>query len=392
MVSLALVATAHAQSSEITALIRLAQERSSLVKAAQSIVDARRASLSGARINPGPSLEVAPGVGYTNGNSVLSQEFDLFGRRRASSKLAQANLKLAQIEVMRAQQDVSQEFLVNVAKLHSANGEVEGARLSLESAKALQVAVAKQHEIGEAPRVHVTRAEVDVLRATQHLTIAEGRLRSTKLALQSLLGQEIPLTSLAWPEIEEIGTIARSFDLMRAAQQVGIVEALVDMSRSAFAPTFTAGLATDIWSLDRNAFKRDNVGLQLSLRMPLFDSGQRRAALNASRNEVVSAQAVVSEAQRFADLKLAEATSAFETAKTVAASYEGDVLPKGESMLTAMREGYASGLVTLVEVLEAQQTLAKLRQDHIQAVLNLRLAEVELWKAQLILPGTEVPR
>jgi outer membrane protein TolC len=45
-----------------------------------------------------------------------------------------------------------------------------------------------------------------------------------------------------------------------------------------------------------------------------------------------------------------------------------------------------------VEVLEAQQTMMRLRQDRVQAMLDVRLAEIQLWKAQLALPGVEVNR
>lgn len=392
LVWVAIIVTGHAQPSEISALIRQAQERSSLVKAAQSVVDARKASLTGARSNPSPILELSPGLGFTNGNSVLSQELDLFGRRRAASTLAQANLRIAEIEVARARTQVSRELLTGVADLLSASDEIASVRVTLESAGALQAAVAKQHEVGEAPKVHVTRAELDVLRATQMLTASEGRLRAALAAVQSLVGQELTINSLVWPANEQTGGAARSFELLEATQQVSLFEAQLDVIRSEYAPLFSAGVSTDAWSLDRNAFKGDNFGLQFSLRIPLFDSGQRRGALSATRSEAIAARARVGEAQRIAELELAKARTAFKTAKTVAASYVGDVLPKAESMLIAMRQGYASGLVTLVEVLEAQQTLAKLRQENIQAVLNLRLAEVGLWTAQLKLPGTEVPQ
>jgi outer membrane protein TolC len=108
--------------------------------------------------------------------------------------------------------------------------------------------------------------------------------------------------------------------------------------------------------------------------------------------EVTAAEAKIDDARRRSNLKLAEAVTAFEVAKTVAANYEGDVLPKGESMLTAMREGYSAGIVTLVEVLEAQQAVARLRQERTQATLALRLAEIDRWNALLTLPGVEVPR
>jgi hypothetical protein len=232
------------------------------------------------------------------------------------------------------------------------------------------------------------------VKVVQQLAQAEGRVKIAQAALNSLGGTDIDLQGVAWPKIESGSTvaIARSFELLEANQRVALVVAKTEVVRSEFDPSFSAGIAADVWSLDRNAFRRDNFGIQVLLSMPLFDSGQKRGALGASRSEVNAAKARVAEAQRIADLKLVEADAAFKTAQLVVTTYEGDVLPKGEALLTAMREGYSSGLVNLVEVLEAQQTLVKLRQERIQAVLTLRLAEVDLWRAQLALPGTEVPR
>lgn len=337
-------------------------------------------------------LELSPGVGFTNGNTVLSQEFDLFGRRSAATQLAEATLKVSELDIVRARADVSLEVLKTLAALLASEQELEISDASVKSAKALLAAVTKQHEIGEAPKVHVTRAELDVLRATQQLTQAKGRFKLTQAAMESVLGTELSAQNIRWPDANLSPAPAASFELLSANLEFNVAEAQARVTRTEYAPTFSAGLASDVWSLDRNQFRRDNFGLQISFRMPLYDSGQRRGILKSSELEIAAARSRVEEARRKANLRFVEATQAYETARLVAANYEGDVLPKGEAMLTAMREGYAAGLVTLVEVLEAQQTLMKLRQEQVQATLNLRLAEIDLWNAQLTLPGVEVSR
>lgn len=389
---IALASITSAQSTDITSLIRQAQDRSSHVKAAQAIVDARRASLGATRSLTSPVLELSPGVGFTNGNTVLSQEFDLFGRRSAATQLAEATLKVSELDIVRARADVSLEVLKTLAALLASEQELEISDASVKSAKALLAAVTKQHEIGEAPKVHVTRAELDVLRATQQLTQAKGRFKLTQAAMESVLGTELSAQNIRWPDANLSPAPAASFELLSANLEFNVAEAQARVTRTEYAPTFSAGLASDVWSLDRNQFRRDNFGLQISFRMPLYDSGQRRGILKSSELEIAAARSRVEEARRKANLRFVEATQAYETARLVAANYEGDVLPKGEAMLTAMREGYAAGLVTLVEVLEAQQTLMKLRQEQVQATLNLRLAEIDLWNAQLTLPGVEVSR
>lgn len=381
---------ASGQSTDIALIIRQAQDRSSHVKAAEDIVEARRASLMGSRSTVSPMIELAPGAGFTNSNAILSQEFDLFGRRSAAIMLANANLKAAELQLQEAKADVSLEVLTTLAKFIAAQEEFEGALAALESAKALLSAVSKQNEIGEAPQIHRTRAELDVLRATQNFTRAESSRRASQSAFNSALGAELNLREIHWPILNLGSAPANSFDLLSAQQELAAAEAQTRVTNADFAPTFSVGVASDIWSLDRNQFRSDNFGFQLSFKMPLFASGQRSSAWKASNLEVTAAQSRIDEAKRKANLRLVSATEAYTTAKSVAVSYEGDVLPKAEAMLIAMREGYMTGLITLLEVLEAQQTVMTLRQEQVQATLNLRLAEVEMWNAQLILPGVEV--
>lgn len=396
LLSLALFASASmavADPPDIGALIRDVQERSNLVQAAQSHVLARRARLASARSGISPQLELAPGVGLTNGNSLLSQEFDLSGKRTASARIALIELQAAEIEVVAAKAAVTIELLSGLAKLLAAVDEAESARSTLSGVRSLHEAVAKLSSIGEAPKVHVTRVEIEVIRAEQQLALANGKLEACRAALQSLLGKTIELPVQAWPATGRSGVnVAVSLDVLKARLNLEQAEARARMTRADFGPTFSAGIASDIWSFDRDPFRSDNFGFQVTLKMPLFDRGQRKGAEKASELEVAAARASLDEAQRRAALAITQAVSAYTTAESVARSYSSDVVPKGESMVASMREGYASGLVTLVELLEAQQTLTRLRQERVQALLSLRLAEVDLWHAQLNLPGIEVPR
>src|SRR5688500_13534832 len=59
--------------------VALAVRQSPAVAAARSRLEAAAASVRGARAPFNPQAEVAPGVGFTNGNALLSQQFDISG-------------------------------------------------------------------------------------------------------------------------------------------------------------------------------------------------------------------------------------------------------------------------------------------------------------------------
>jgi cobalt-zinc-cadmium efflux system outer membrane protein len=388
----ALGVVSSAQSEDISEYIRKAQSRSSLVKSAVASFESRQANQRSVGSAFSPVLELSPGFGFTNGNNVLGQELDIFGRRRAASTLAAAQTYLAQIDIASAKATVSKQFLTSLAQAIAADKEVENALAARSAAQALRSAVAKQQEIGEAPRLHVTRSEMEVLRAEQVVALAKSRQAAAQAGVSSLLGEQLNFAEIAWPTVVPSGTEARSFELLVAEAQFSESEAQSQVVRSDYAPSVSAGIASDAWSLDRRAFNRNNFGVQLTFRVPLFNAGQRRDAIQSTNLAAAAARAKVEEARRAASLRLTQAQISHATLLQVSKAYDGDVIPNGEAMLAAMTDGYSAGIVTMLEVLEAQQTMFKLRQERVQALLELRLADIQLWDAQLALPAAEVNR
>ena len=90
---------APAEGLSVEAAIRLALERDPAVAAAQSRLEAATAGVRGARAPFNLQGEVAPGVGFTNGNALLSQPFDIGGRRSAAARAATGARSAAQGEL-----------------------------------------------------------------------------------------------------------------------------------------------------------------------------------------------------------------------------------------------------------------------------------------------------
>lgn len=383
IICLALISSATASlagPNDVPTLIRIAQERNAKVRSATAIVEARRAAFLGAKAPVPAHLELSPGLGFTNGTIFLGQEFGLYGRRKSATALAKSDIVRAEFELAQVKSDVSYEVVKTVAALLVAADEKRSALSAQESAKALEAAVTKRHELGEAPRVHVSRAELEVLRANQSVHRANGHLESAAAGVQSLVGYKVDAEDVIWPQGNR-PTLAglSSFDLVMAAEDANRARIRIQAVRSESLPTLSAGLTTDVWSLDRGA--RGRFGVQVAFRLPVFGNGKARSAEKESQLESEASRNLVNEAVRQAKLREQQAETGWTAAALVAYSFEGEVLPKGESMLTAMRDGYTAGLVSLVEVLEAQQTLIKLRQERDQALYALRLAEIELWRA-----------
>lgn len=344
-------------------------------------------------------LEIAPGVGFTNSNFVLGQSFDFSGTRAAKAQRAKAEVEVARASLRRAQMAVGAEFLSAYASYLASRRNEASATSGVEIARATVEGIRKRIEIGEAPAVQLTRAEVELNRAEQAMTLAQSDVETSRASVNSLLGQ-LSITDVpgpAWSPVSDVralsqGALLRRPEAVEALAHIEVAKAGELEARRAGLPSLFAGVAADTWSLDRRPAQRDNIGLQVRLTMPLFDRGENRFAVRSAEAARKGREAELKDAERRINLDIETATSNLSAAREVAKSYETGIVPKAEQMVKAMQSGLESGLTSFLEVLEAQKTLFQLRREASDATRNLHLAEVRFLTATAALPGLETPK
>jgi outer membrane protein, heavy metal efflux system len=340
-----------------------------------------------------PQFDIAPGFGFTNGNAILSQEVDVFGTRGSLAGVAREKRKSTEIEVRIAKHQVAYDALVAYAALLSAQeAQSNGHKLAL-TANALVDVVKKRVEIGEAPKVHQTRAEIESKRTAQIVAELDAKLIDAQLCVASITHMEHPteLKAQGWlPSLPQSTGSLPSIEW--ATSELRVAEAELNAVKKQNRPQVTVGIASDMWSLDRDMIKSRNFGFQLSLSAPLVDRGENRFLIKAAEEGITQRRALLAEAERIANLEQTRATVALNVARVVQKSYEGDVLPKAEEMVKSMQDGYRAGLITLVEVLEAQQTYNQLLRDKVLADHQIRIAELGVLRASGALLEIEVSK
>lgn len=184
-------AAAHGQTPEpLESFIVQALERSPKVRAARQLVEAMRLGHASIRSGANPRVELAPGLGFTNGSLALSQELDLFGSRAARSRVAEAEARRAEARWLAVGLDQAGRVLADLVALETATELANAARESADLARELLAIVEKRAEIGEVPRIQVTRAELEVLRAEQAARRHAAERERSEAALRSLVGSE----------------------------------------------------------------------------------------------------------------------------------------------------------------------------------------------------------
>jgi outer membrane protein TolC len=161
--------------------------------------EAARQRLRSLRSLQNPTLELVPGIA---GNEeardeevILAQPFDVFGQRRARSRVAVAELRRAQAETTLAERTMIVEVKNAAADLFaSQEAEVLG-QVQVEVAQLFRDAAARRAELGDVPPVQVQRADLELLRVQNELTNAQAERLARRAALNQLVGQppETPL-------------------------------------------------------------------------------------------------------------------------------------------------------------------------------------------------------
>lgn len=179
-------------------LIRLALQNNPQLPIARENLEAARQRVGAARANPGPTLQIVPGLGNRVARDeeiILSQPLDLFGKRRARAGVFAAEARRAE-----AQSTLTERSLVVAVKNAAidlfASQEAESlGGVQLEVAQLFRDAAARRAELGDVPVVQVQRADLELLRVQNELTNAQAERLARRAGLNQLVGQapETPL-------------------------------------------------------------------------------------------------------------------------------------------------------------------------------------------------------
>jgi cobalt-zinc-cadmium efflux system outer membrane protein len=382
---------------DVTGAIRLALAQSPTVRAGRHRLEAAEASLRRARSAARPTVELAPGVGFTNGNALLAQEIDIAGRRGAASRVAAGDREAAAAEFSLARLQAAADAQLSYFDLVRAEGGVDAAEEAATLARRIAESVRRQVEAGLAPPIQATRAEIEVARAEGELLRAAGDRRARAAALNLRFGRSpeaavVPVDALPLPAAPASGrelterALAQRPDLQIARARLEARRGSVEAARAQGRPFLAAEVPADIWSLDRDPFQSEDLGFQVRLSMPLFAGSVRRAEVDRARASVREGEAELETETRAAAIEIARAAAELEAARSVALTYQERILPRSQELLSASERGFEQGLSSYLEVLEAQRVARQTRSEGLVALFEAVRARIALDRALGTLP------
>ncbi len=356
-------------------------------------VRASEAKVLQATLRPNPELSLSPEnfvgsgafgdqVQYQN-TLQLSQLIELGDKRELRTRAAAAAQDRVRVEYESTRVEVLGTATVDFIEVVSAQEEVRLAKLALAQAEELVRAVERRTKASIGSPLEDKRARILVARAGSSLRAATRSLQVSKQQLVANWGSRgadvrsasgdlfgthpLPPLEVLFARVDG----APERQAAAAEEKVRAAEAALARSRSV-----SDVVVSGAWRQGRN-WDDQTVVAGVSFPLKIFDRAQ---------GDIVASDAQVEKSKvetRSVEVRLRAVVFALYQeivqAKEVTDGMAKEIVPRTEEAMVLARTGFAQGVYSQLELLDAQRTLIEVRLEHIQAGAKYHrlVAEIE---------------
>lgn len=348
----------------------------------------------------GVDMENLAGTGDFSGTRGLETTLSLGRVLELGDKAAQRGA-VAQLEagLLRHEQDAQRlDLLAETARRYLALARAQAER-ELTTQRVAQMqrtlkSVEQRYRIGKAPAAERSRVQIDLARSELALEETDHLLNNGRRQLAVMWGafdadfttvqadlfklDKEPAFAALDQAIDGNPTLAR----LATSQRLSDARLLLARTRSQPDLDLRAGV--------RHFNASDDVGLVLSLRMPLGSAGRSRAYIDEAE-ALTAREPLLAQDQRLA---LRSTLSALHQelvhSRDRLATYDTRILPAADQALTDYNQGYAAGRYSLLELSAAQNTLLEARSEALSAAVDHHSAHIEIDRLIGVAPDTGV--
>ncbi len=313
----------------------------------------------------------------------LSQPFELGGKRGARQAAARAGMAVADFRV----DDARRQLAVAVTKAYTVAAQAEQTvainRASSESLRQAADIAARRFEAGDISSTEKTQIDIAATRFELDTRNAEAGARSTRIALEIMLGMPSPdggirladgLDKLAapasalmrrTPETERPDVRAAT----AAAEQAGFN---LRLQRAARIPDPAVQLLYERQPPDM----RNSVGAGVTFTIPLWH--RYRGEILAAQQNYDAALRELQKVRARAAAEIAQAGAVYDAAIERHRRFVSELLPAAEKVRDTVHFAYEHGGASLLELLEAERSRNDIRLAAAQAAADASSARADL--------------
>ena len=396
-------------------LINRAMQRNYDLRAAVARINAERGNLGIVRSNQFPQFEASTDV-TTNRNSqtalnipgqsgqtrsigsvflnLLTFELDIFGRRRAETRAARAELRVAEADRQAVMTTVVSDVATGYFSLLQLDSELEIAKRTLATREHSLQLIRVRQQGGVATMLDVRQAEELVYQASQTIPDTERAIEQTENQIRFLLGdnpgpvtrgrglneqQELPSVPAGLPS----ALLERRPDIRAAEQNLFAQKALVTAARRAYFPTISL---TGLLGFQSDQLSNLFVGPSRAwtfvpqLTQPIFTAGRLKGNVKFARAQQELAVVQYEQTIQTSFREVSDALVQYRKVKEIRTQQELLVTTlRDRSRLAYLR--YEGGVDTLLNALDADRDLFDAERSLTVTKRDELLSLVQLYKA-----------
>jgi outer membrane protein TolC len=307
-------------------------------------------------------------------------------------RAAKSGVDVANLEAEVTKRDVMATVGLLYMEATRAAAAVNARQADMELSQQLLKLAQDRKKAGVATGLDVTREEVQLENTRQRLLVADNDHESAKLNLIRALGIDFDVRLTLTDELAFVRVASQSpTDVLLAARE-NRAELKAQVTRQKLASLSLSSVTSErIPSLSLNgdygwiglkpddALATRSIGLMLSV--PIFDGGQREARISETRSRVRQESIRMEDVSDQITLEVRHALLTLDSStQQVSVAEKGIELAMKE--LTFARDRFAAGLATNIEVTNAQTSVARARDNLIEALFRFNASRINLARAK----------
>jgi outer membrane protein TolC len=307
-------------------------------------------------------------------------------------RAAKSGVEVANLEAEVTKRDVMATVGLLYMEATRAAAAVKARQADMELSLQLLKLAQDRKKAGVATGLDVTREEVHLENTRQRLLVADNDHESAKLNLIRALGIDFDVRLTLTDELAFVKVAFQTpIDALLAAQE-NRTELKAQITRQKLAALSLSSITSErIPSLSLNgdygwiglkpdeALATRSIGLMLSV--PIFDGGQREGRISETRSRVRQESIRMEDLSDQITLEVRHALLTLDSStQQVSVAEKGIELALKE--LTFARDRFAAGLATNIEVTNAQTSVARARDNLIEALFRFNASRINLARAK----------
>jgi len=372
--------------------LKIAIEKNPQLQSTRDQIDAAIGSLRQSRLYPNPVLELLAeeipssdlGLNQSQNLVGITQPIITGGKRKLGIKVSERAKEKNELErdavLLAVIADTKKAFYKVVA-------DQEGyaiAKKVEEIAKGIYESEKARFDAGEVAITNVLRAEVELSKARNLVSNAEGNLQNSIKELQTVMG--IPeetvdgvmgklLTKPGELSLHELELNMKSNQpfLKASKKNIEIAETQLTLEKRQAIPDINVSAGYKRLSLENV----DTVQMGIEIPAPFFNRNQG----NIQKGKALSRKAKSENLSVYNDLlfQLKKNFNLYNVERKRVVEFRDKILPRAEESLKLIEKGYKEGEFNYIDLLDAQRTWAETRISYIESLknLNLLIADIE---------------